>query len=264
MTMFWIRQWQEQIDVKLPALIATLVVVATVPVSAREPSRPPLFEVVDVDRDTVPAGTPEAFEAAFGRKTQYDGGGRWYELTREVDGHDITFVPLTLISLPDGRKALITTGASDCTSHACSGVNAVHYLQREGARYQVDGEWLDVGASGTFGNPARRWGWTAAITGAPVLYTEGGGVWQGYACSAATLTELGAHGPVEIASIPIHYSNGGAVDTGTVTLTGTITAAEQGRSFTVSYAGSSQFDELYVRGADGRYRLEGDTKVPHC
>lgn len=156
--------------------------------------------------------------------------------------HDIDFVPLALIPLPDGRKALVTTGASDCTGHVCSGINAVHYLRRAGGRYAVDGEWLDVGAKGTFGNPASRWGWTAAITSAPVLYTEGGGVWQGYACAFATLTELAADGPVEIASIPVHYSNGGAARTGIVTLTGTIIAADQGRSFTVSYSGTPTAD----------------------
>lgn len=252
-------------NVKYAAAIAVILIAATIPAAAQEQSAPPLFEIVDVDRDTVPAGTPEAFEAAFDHKTRYDGDGRWYEHSRTVDQYEITFVPLTLIPLSDGRKALVTTGTSDCTGPACSGLNAVHYLRRDdSARYAVDGEWLDVGASGTFGNPARRWGWTGVITGKPVLYTEGGGVWQGYACSFATLTELAADGPIEIARVPIHYSNGGAAETGIVTLTGTITAAEQGRDFTVSYAGSRQFDELYVRGADGRYRLQGETKVPRC
>lgn len=240
--------------------------VAAFPAGAEELAGQALFEITDVDRDAVPAGTPEAFEAAFGHKTQYEGKGRWYELTREVNGYNITFVPLTLIPLPDGRRALVTTGASDCTGQACSGSNVVHYLRREGARYKVDGEWFDVGASGTLGNPARRWGWTDAIAGAPVLYTEGGGVWQGHACSHASLTQLTPAGPVEIASVPVHYSNGGAADVEAeiVTLTGHITAVEKDRSFTVHYTGSRTFSERYVRGADGNYHLTGASQVPPC
>ena len=173
-------------------------------------------------------------------------------------------MPLALIPLPDGNGALVSTGDNDCVGDACSGLNSIHYLGRENARYEVDGEWIDVGASGAFGNPAMRWGWTDAIADAPVLYTEGGGVWQGYACFHAALTELTEAGPVEIASIPIHYSDGGAVDTGDIALSGEIAAAEKGRSFTVGYTGSRTFSEHYVRDEEGRYRVAGGTQVPAC
>lgn len=256
---------QGAMNVKYTIGLAVILAVTTLPSAAKEQSAGPLFDIVDVNRETVPAGTPEAFEAAFDYSTKYDSDERWYEYWQTVEGQGITFVPLTLIPLPDDRKALVSTGESDCTGHACSGVNAVHYLRRdETGRYAVDGTWLDVGANGTWGNPAQRWGWTGVITDNPVLYTEGGGVWQGYVCSFAALTELAADGPAEIARIPVHYSNSGAADAGVVTLTGTITTAEQGRAFTVRYAGSSQFDEIYVRGADGKYRLQGETEVPSC
>lgn len=226
-------------------------------VEAKAPSKQALFEVFDVDRDTVPAGTPAAFEAAFGRAPRN-------ETVRDVEGSAFLFVPLTLIPLADGRVALVSTGSSECSGHACSGVNAVHYLRGDKARYAVDGEWMNVGASGTYGNPARRWGWSDAITGNPVLYTEGGGVWQGYACTYAALTELTPAGPVEIASIPVYYSSEGALDTGGETLAGEIAAAKKGYGFTVRYGGSRSFTEHYVRSADGRYEVRGGTKVPGC
>lgn len=229
----------------------------TFPTDAEQPSSRALFDVIDVNRDTVPPGTPEAFWTVFGPSPRN-------EAMREVDGQHIIYVPLALIPLPDGNVALVSTGANDCVGDACSGLNSIHYLRRENARYEVDGEWIDVGASGAFGNPAMRWGWTDAIADAPVLYTEGGGVWQGYACFHAALTELTEAGPVEIASIPIHYSDGGAVDTGDIALSGEIAAAEKGRSFTVGYTGSRTFSEHYVRDEEGRYRVAGGTQVPAC
>ena len=244
----------------MKSCVAVSVVVAAAVVPAAAQAAPqPLFEVTDVNRDTVPAGTPEAFSAAFGFSLKN-------EATRDVDGTNYLYVPLIQIALPGGRTALVSTGASACDGHVCSGLNSVHYLQRDAGtgRYKVEGEWMDVGTAGTFGNPATGWGWTDAIADAPVLYTDGGGVWQGYACSTAALTELTPDGPVEIALIPIHYSNGGAVETGATDVTGTITAAEKGRSFTVTYTGSKSFKERYVRGSDGRYTLSGKTRVPRC
>lgn len=236
--------------------IASLVLsVGAVPASAQ--TAQPLFPVTDVDRDTVPAGTPEAFWAVFGESPKN-------EAERTVKGKKITFVPLTLIRLPGDVTALVSTGASDCDAHACAGLNSVHYLRRDKDSYGYvkAGEWLDVGMGGTWGNPAARWGVTDAITGTPVLYTEGGGTWQGYSCDAAVLTELGPKGPVEIARIPVYYSDASR-DNGP-TLRGAITAAEQGRSFTVTYAGSESFSERYVRGTDGLYKLEGKTRMKTC
>lgn len=245
-------------------VVAVLAITATA-AGAQKPSAQALFEIVEVNRDTVPAGTPEAFEAAFGENTR-SGAGRWYETVRELEGQSFTFVPLTLIPLPDGRSALVSTGASDCTGQACSGRNTIHYLRREGARYAVDGEWLDVGASGVVGNPATRWGRTDAIADDPVLYTEGGGVWQGHSCSYASLTQLTATGPVEIARLPVHYSNGGAAEDAAaiVTLSGSIVAAVKGREFTVRYTGSRDFSEKYVRNADGQYLPAAASRMSPC
>ncbi|WP_228766352.1 hypothetical protein [Pelagerythrobacter aerophilus] len=241
-----------------------LVAVMTSPAGAQEASTPPIYsekrltlEVADVDRDTVPPGTPAAFEAAFGQAPRN-------EAVREIDGSTFTFVPLALIPLAGEKVALVSTGRSACTGHPCSGINAVHYLREVRARYEVEGEWSHVGATGTFGHPALRWGWSDAIADDPVLYTEGGGVWQGYACSRASLTALTPAGPLEIASIPVFFSNEGAMGEGDTSLEGTITSVEKGRSFTVTYRGSRTFREHYVRGEDGHYEVRGGTKVPSC
>lgn len=217
-----------------------------------------LFTIADVDRDHVTAGTPAAFYAAFK-------GADRNEAVRKLDDTDYTFVPLALIPMPDGKTALISTGASDCTGHVCSGINSVHYLEGDKGSYKATGEWLSVGTAGTYGNPALSWGWSDAIASSPVLYTDGGGTWQGYSCSVAALTELTPKGPIELASIPIYYSNSGATETGVVEVQGRITSAEKDRSFTVTYFGTPKtFSEKYVRGKDGTYKLAGKSHVPSC
>lgn len=243
--------------VKNIGALLSILVVATSPANAGQASQRALFEVIDVNRDTVPAGTPAAFEAAFGPAPRN-------EALHNVYGSAYLFVPLALIPLPDGRVALISTATTQCDNQTCSGLNSVHYLEEDKARYQVDGEWLSIGTSGVLGNPARRWGWTDAIADVPVLYTEGDRSGESGACIHATLTALTPVGPVEIASLPIHSSTKRKSGTGDIVLIGTITAAEKGRSFTISYDGTQTFSERYVRGADGRYEVQGGTRVPGC
>lgn len=231
------------------------VMVAALPASAQS-----LIEIQDVDRDNVLTGTPAAFVVAFP-------GAQRNEAVREIGEDTYSFVPLAFIPLSDTRVALVSTGANECTGQACSGMNAVHYLDHDAGAprypYTLQGEWLDVGAAGVVGNPALRWGWTKAIAAGPVLYTEAGGVWQGRACGYAVLTELTPAGPVQIARIQTYFSDASA-DDGEAGVDGVITAADQGRSFTVSYTGSASFKETYTRGADGQFRLDGQSRVPAC
>lgn len=230
--------------------------VVALPVSAQS-----LIEITDVDRDAVPAGTPAAFVVAFPDAERN-------EAVREIGDYTYSFVPLAFIPLSDARVALVSTGANECTAQACTGLNAVHYLTHDvGApRYpfKLEGEWLDVGAAGGgIGNPATRWGWTRAIADSPVLYTESGGVWQGRACSYVHLTELTPSGPVDIARFPISFSDA-SIEGGDPGVEGVIATADKGRSFTVSYTGSASFNETYKRGADGQYRMDGQSRVPTC
>ena len=225
---------------------------------AAETGPPSMFKIEDVDRDNVTAGTPAGFYAAF-KNAEAN------QAVRKVDDTDYTFVPLAYIPLPDGKTALVSTGGSECTGHVCSGVNSVHYLEGSISNYKVTGEWLNVGTGGTYGNPATSWGWSDAIASSPVLYTEGGGTWQGYSCSYASLTELTPKGPVELVNLPVYYSNAGAIETGATGMTGRITSAEKDRSFTVTYFGTQKtVNEKYVRGKDGKYKLVGKSKVPTC
>ena len=219
-----------------------------------------LIQIREVDRDGVPAGTPAAFTAAFPNAQRN-------EAAKQVGEERYTFVPLAFVPLSDTLVALVSTGSNDCTGQACSGLNAVHYLSHEPGKprypFEVKGEWLDVGAVGVVGNPALRWGWTDRIADAPVLYTEAGGTWQGRSCSYAVLTALTPSGPVQIARIPTAFSDA-STEGGEAGMDGTITAAEKGTSFTVSYGGSRSFTETYRRGADGRFRLKGKSRVPSC
>lgn len=219
-----------------------------------------LIEIQDVDRDAVPAGTPAAFAVAFPDAQRN-------EAVREVGEDSYSFVPLGFIPLTDTLVALVSTGANECMGQACTGLNAVHYLAHDAGTprypYSLQGEWLDVGAVGVVGNPALRWGWTRAIADSPVLYTEAGGVWQGRACGYALLTELTPSGPVDIARIPTSFSDA-SIEGGDPGVEGVITAADKGHSFTVSYTGSASFNEIYKRGADGQYRLDGKSRVTTC
>lgn len=236
----------------LAALASSVVVV---PVSAQS-----LIEIQAVDRDVVPAGTPAAFAVAFS-------DAQLNEAVREIGEDTYSFVPLGFIPLSDTLVALVSTGANECTGQACTGLNAVHYLTHDAGAprypYRLQGEWLDVGATGVVGNPVLRWGWTRAIADSPVLYTEAGGVWQGRACGYALLTELTPSGPVDIASIPTSFSDA-STEGGDPGVEGVITTADKGHSFTVSYTGSASFNEIYKRGADGLYRLDGKSRVTTC
>lgn len=240
------------------AFACSLSLLAAIPALAA--SEKSLFNADDVNRDVVPAGTPAAFEVAFPN-------AQFSEAKRKIGEDTFSFVPLAFIPLTDTQVALISTGANDCTSQACTGVNSVHYLEHSAGApqypYTLKGEWMDVGMSGVVGNPASRWGWSSDIADAPVLYTEAGGTWQGRSCTFAILTELTAAEPVEIARIPLHMSDASSEEK-VISFDGEIISAEKGKSLTVSYSGSESFQEVYKRGADGRFQLEGKTRVPEC
>src|SRR3546814_19880435 len=85
-----------------------LLTLAALPADAEERLKPPLFEIADVDRDTVPAGTPAAFEAIFGRAPHN-------AARREVGDSAYLFVPLTLTPLAAGRSAE-RRGGQECVS----------------------------------------------------------------------------------------------------------------------------------------------------
>lgn len=217
----------------------------------------PLVPVRESDPDQAGPLAHEAFRAVFGRARQAP-------VTR--DGRAYDFAPVTAVELGGGRIALVSTGALRDAGHAEGGLNAIHYLARVRGRLRVTGRWFGLGAGGSHGVSATQWGVSRALSRWPVLYTEGGGTWQGCTVSFATLTELRPTGPVDVAFFPVGFDNGGMVERPRARrIDGAIAAAVPDRSFTVRYSGSLRFGETYARTGN-RYRLAGrrESRMPGC
>ncbi len=190
-----------------------------------------------------------AFRAVFGGS----GSGR---IT--LDGRTVKFGRPRLVPLPDGRFALVSAGEIEGAAHVESGQIAVHYLKSDGKNYTVVRKWWNAGGGTSFGT-APAFSISTKFGPNPVIYTEGGGTWQGYTCSSGALIELTPAGPVEIATFPTHYDNGGTVEDErrATSISGTLGTIQPRKSFTITYRGSRNFAETYVlRG--GKYRLSGD------
>jgi hypothetical protein len=233
-------------------LLATLLLCEAVTAIAGRPG-----EIVAVSEDDTP--TPlalEAFRAAFGRASP---------ALVSRDGNEFDFSPLMTVEMEGGMIALLSTGAMRNAGHSSSGVNAVHYFTREVGRLRAVREWFGVGAEGSHGVAASVWGLSRSISRWPVIYTEGGGTWQGCTVTFATLTELRPTGPVDVAHIPVYFSDSGMVSEGAAReVEGALSEAIPDRSFTVDYSGSLRFREIYVR-QDENYRLaSGESRMPGC
>ncbi|NNC73765.1 MAG: hypothetical protein HKN78_12950 [Sphingomonadaceae bacterium] len=205
-------------------------------------------ETRDQQPELPPLANAEAFELAFGRGAA---------ATRTVGNRELTYRPARIVDLGN-RKALISLGEMEDGCHGCSGSIGVHYLASDGGPWEVDGEWLDAGGGSSWGAPATDWSVSRDFLSVPVIFTTGGGTWQGYTCSQAELIALLPSGPAQVAVFPIGYSDGGTID-GDTTIDGEIGAVELGRNFTVNYAGERdgaavQFRETY-RWSGRRYDL---------
>ena len=217
----------------------------------------PLVAVRESDPAAAGPLAHEAFRAAFGRQGEA-------QVSR--DGRTYDFAPVTAIALGGGRVALVSTGALRDAGHPEEGLNAIHYLARTGGRLSVTGRWFGLGAGGSHGRSLTQWGVTRALSRWPVLYSEGGGTWQGCTVTIAVLTELHASGPIDVAQIPVGYSNGGMIEGPKADdVEGAIVAAVPDRSFTVRYNGTMDFTETYRRSGDA-YRLVGrrESRMPGC
>ncbi|MFV0625440.1 hypothetical protein ACBY01_15705 [Sphingomonas sp. ac-8] len=96
--------------------VAVMVPIVFAPAATSLPAQPRLlFEVVDVDRGSVPAGTPAAFEAPFDAPWGRTDAGR------RIAGKTFTFVPLALIPISSTRVALVSTAVNECTSPSAPG-----------------------------------------------------------------------------------------------------------------------------------------------
>ncbi len=202
-----------------------------------------------------PAETAAAFRVAFAKTRQP---------VADNDGVERIYTPGKLVTLSDGRLALISAGRRDDAGHADSGAIAVHYLSRAGTGFSLIKAWINAGGGSTFGAAP-----TFTVSGKfgtdPVIVTEGGGTWQGYSCSTTMLIALTPAGPAEVASLPTTYSNSGAVDGKTTLITGHITNIRTGAGFDVAYTGSRRFTETYIRkGSKFVLKSGGESRMDTC
>lgn len=181
-------------------------------------------------------------------------------------GGDFTFNAGKLLALGGERYAFISDGQGQ-DGHVSPGAVAIHYLHRtpDGFR-RADARPLIVDG-GTFGNPP-EWTIQQGLLPAPALIATSGGVWQGYACSGASIVELTPERPVLRADyVRLNYSNGGAVidDKAAEEMEGRLVPATPGRDFTVEYSGASTARVTWRLAADGTYKPANEpADLPWC
>lgn len=198
-----------------------------------------------------------AFEAAFGAK-----GGATLKIDSGKDYNtdsfpeEVRYTPGKLL-WPSFGPVLLSEGRVVDAAHVSAGKIAIHYLKPVGDRFEVVHAWPTGVVTGSSGQVA-RWSASAGFSDWPVIVSEGGGMWQGYACSWAKLTELRPAGPAELATVPLTYDDSGAqADEGAGTkIEGRIINVVKNEAFDVVYTGARSFSEHWVRSGD-RYQLAG-------
>lgn len=205
-------------------------------------------------------GIHRAFFAGFG---QLYVRGAEHVITRQVAGQTYEFTPAALHLLDDGRAILLSLGSNAEGGSAQSGVNAIHYLRSTAMGWKREGEWFDIGAGGTHGNPAQKWAFTQRMGKNPYLITAGGGTWQGCGLSIAVVTELTPSGPVDRGSFTESMSSGAGIGQDEASYDGRIVAAEPDRAFTISYSGTASVTQNYVLRGE-KFQLVGRDDIPGC
>ncbi|MBR0551676.1 hypothetical protein [Stakelama marina] len=205
----------------------------------------------------LPAGEQQALAttAALGKDGQSFG---------EKNGDRTITRPAKLFWNGD-RAILITSMQIEDGCHGCSGALGVYYLAPKGDdAFAVTGKWPEAIDGSSWGAPPANWRVSNKFTDDPVIYATGGGTWQGYTCSVATLTRLADTGPKTMVSIPLSYDNSGSVMADTkVRLHGTIANILKNKSFDVRYTGTETFTDHYMRQGD-QYVVEGKARMQSC
>lgn len=201
---------------------------------------------------TAPAIAQDRLAAA--RRAAFPQGGRVHEGERIIN-----FERSILVEAPFG-PVLVSAGTVQDASHGDQGRIAVHYLSARGRGFRVVRAFPVATEAGSHG-ALSHWSISHRFTALPVVYTEGGGTFQGYTCMAAGLLELRPDGPAEIGLMPIYYDNGGAADGRTRTLEGRIAALRRSHSFDVVFAGTEHFSEHYVRRGGRFVRTTGESRA---
>lgn len=219
-----------------------------------------------VDLRALPAAeqTARAALAAFGKR-----GGATLSVDSGDDYGDggslaerVAYKPGQVVWASFG-PVLLSAGEVADASHFAAGKIAAHYLRVDGDRFALVRAYPKAVVTGSFG-AVGDWRVRRDIDADPVIVAEGGGTWQGYSCSMATLTALRAGGPVELATVRTSYDNGGAADgDAAVSIEGKITNVVPGRSFDVAYTGTRSFTETYLFDVS-RYELQGESQLEQC
>jgi hypothetical protein len=240
--------------------IGAIALLLLLPISAvsakKKPSKStPIVQLIAPNADRKDAVRDAMFMAAFGKAAPVE---------RTIDEQIYSFAPEAMQPLGGDMFALISMGHNLGDGHAQSGMNAIHYLRKTATGYAVVGEWMGMGATGTFGQPALRYGLTNKLGKNPYLVTQAGGTWQGYSCESTLLIELMPDQPIERANFDTGYSNSGEMsDRKRQDIDGVITAAVPDVSFTVRFTGTRKFAQLWARDGE-KYNLKKGDEVPEC
>ncbi len=200
-----------------------------------------------------------AFEAAFGSRGEA-------ALTVRDDGasEDVRYAPGRLV-WPAFGPVLLSEGKVQDPAHVSAGRIAIHYLKPAADRFEVARAFPSGVVTGSFGQVA-RWSVSPRFSTWPVVVAEGGGTWQGYTCSWLSLTELRPDGPVELARVPLVYSDGGTKEeeAQATSIDGKILNVVKNQSFDVVYSGSRAFREHYVRSGNLYAVAGGKSTMETC
>lgn len=184
-----------------------------------------------------------AFHAAFGRNDS---------IVLKKQGQlkeDVKYTPGELVQTAFG-PVLLSPGEVQDASHVNSGKLAVFYLKSSAKGFDVAKRFVPAIQTGSFGKIV-DWSVSHSFGDNPVVMVNGAGNWQGFACSATTLLELGPDGPRQLVTVPMTYDNSQAVKGGQIKqFTGRIDNIKPGKSFDVIYFGSKDFTDHYVKTGD--------------
>jgi hypothetical protein len=196
-----------------------------------------------------------AFQAAFGAEMS---------AVVEIDDERLRYSPGRLVWIGD-RAVLLSPGENLDKCHACTGALAIHYLEPAGEGFRVTGSWPALIEGWGWGTAPSNWTVSTAFAEYPVIMHEGAYTGQGVTCGGVTLTELRPGAPVQSDLIKTILSNqsGFGADNG-AEIDGEIVNIDKGVSFDVTYSGSRDFTETWVRRGDTWQLRGGETRMPIC
>ena len=194
-----------------------------------------------------------AFQAAFGGNPEI-----------QVEDERLRYSPGRLVWIGD-RAVLLSPGENLDKCHACTGALAIHYLEPAGEGFRVTGSWPALIEGWGWGRAPSDWTVSSAFAEYPVIMHEGAYTGQGVTCGGVTLTELRPGAPVQSDLIKTILSNqsGFGADNG-AEIDGEIVNIDKGVSFDVSYSGSRDFTETWVRRGDTWQLRDDETRMPIC